>query len=201
MAMWGMESRYYSFDRGGYHFVVMDRNFLRNADGVLVDYHSSNWGPVAAPGRSFSDAVQLAWLEKDLAVAVHPVIVFMHQPVFLSDFFQEIGNADEILRLFDQANLKAERDHKHNRVAVVFMGHDHDDRYGERNGVHYFILNSRGEVSDEDQRSCAAAMISRCRRRVLGGIFLKPVLAAGFLCLALIGNQHYIEIKSFNTAR
>ncbi len=55
MAMWGMETRYYSFDTGEYHFVVMDRNFLRGADGVLVDYNTSNWGPVAAPGRSFTD--------------------------------------------------------------------------------------------------------------------------------------------------
>ena len=27
MRLWGMEKRYYSFDNGGYHFVVMDRNF------------------------------------------------------------------------------------------------------------------------------------------------------------------------------
>jgi 3',5'-cyclic AMP phosphodiesterase CpdA len=151
MAMWGMDARYYSFNRGGYHFVVMDRNFLRGADGVLVDYNTSNWGPVASPGRSFTDAAQLAWLEKDLAAAAGPVIVFMHQPVFLSDFFQEIGNADEILRIFDQANLEAARDKKQNRVVAVFMGHDHDDRYGERNGVHYFILNSATYVYTDGQ--------------------------------------------------
>jgi predicted phosphodiesterase len=151
MKMWGMDARYYSFDRGGYHFVVMDRNFLRGADGVLVDYNTSNWGPVAAPGRSFTDDEQLAWLEKDLAMALHPVIVFMHQPVFLSDFFQEIGNAGDILRIFDKANLNAGRDGKQNRVAAIFMGHDHDDRYGERNGVHYFILNSATYVYTNDQ--------------------------------------------------
>ncbi len=151
MKMWGMDRRYYSFDRGGYHFVVMDRNFLRGADGGLVDYNTSNWGPVASPGRSFTDDAQLAWLVNDLAAAVNPVIVFMHQPVYLSDFFQEIGNADEILRIFDQANLAAARDKKQNRVAAVFMGHDHDDRYGERNGVHYFILNSATYVYTNDQ--------------------------------------------------
>jgi hypothetical protein len=66
----------------------------------------------------------------------------MHQPVFLSDFFTEIGNADEILKIFDEANFAANTARKPSRVAAVFMGHDHDDRYGERNGVHYFLINS-----------------------------------------------------------
>jgi 3',5'-cyclic AMP phosphodiesterase CpdA len=141
MALWGMEKRYYSFDRGGFHFVVMDRNFFLSDNGSLVDYASSNW-PRASQKRSFSDKEQLDWLRKDLAGAVYPVIVFMHQPVFLSDFFTELGNADEILKIFDEANFAADTANKPSRVAAVFMGHDHDDRYGERNGVHYFLINS-----------------------------------------------------------
>lgn len=136
MRLWGMERPYYSWDRGGYHFVVMDRNFLKTADGSLVDYARDNWGPLPSPQRSFTDATQLAWLRKDLAAATGPIILFMHQPVWLSDFFNEIGNAADILAIFDEANLAGAR------VAAVFMGHDHDDRYGERNGVHYFLLNS-----------------------------------------------------------
>ncbi len=142
MKLWGMERPYYSFDQGGYHFVVMDRNFLKKDDGSLVDYASSNWTHGGALSRSFSDAAQLEWLRKDLAGTDKPVIVFMHQPVFLSDFSKEIGNADEILAIFDQANYAASKAGGAPRVAAVFMGHDHDDRYGERNGVHYFMLNS-----------------------------------------------------------
>jgi len=66
----------------------------------------------------------------------------MHQPVFLSDFFDEIGNANEILTVFDNANYKAKQAGRNAAVTAVFMGHDHDDRYGERNGVHYFLINS-----------------------------------------------------------
>jgi predicted phosphodiesterase len=142
MKLWGMEKTYYSFDQGGYHFIIMDRNFLRREDKTLEDYNNSNWGPLPAPMRSFTDQLQLEWLRQDLAAAKFPVIVFMHQPVFLSDFFQEIGNADEILAIFDDANLAAKQAGKNTRVSAVFMGHDHDDRYGERNGVHYFLLNS-----------------------------------------------------------
>ncbi len=142
MQLWGMEKRYYSFDYNGYHYVIMDRNFLKKDDGTLVDYDSSNWSPLPSPKRSFTDKEQLDWLKLDLANAVYPVIVFMHQPVFVSDFFDELGNANEILELFDEANYNATKQNKQSKVAAVFMGHDHDDRYGQRNGVHYFIINS-----------------------------------------------------------
>ncbi len=167
MGLWGMKSPYYSFDKGGYHFIVMDRNFLKQPDGGLVDYAHSNWGPVASPGRSFTDQAQLEWLKKDLAEASNPSIIFMHQPVFLSDFFDEIGNAGEILAIFDEANFNASNTTpgtrtppgartpppslKGSAVAAVFMGHDHDDRYGERNGVHYFLLNSASYVYTAEQ--------------------------------------------------
>lgn len=146
MKFWDMPKRYYSFDQGGYHFVVMDRNFLKKDDGTLVDYNTSNWGPLPAPKRSFTDKEQLNWLKEDLAAAKFPVVVLMHQPVFLSDYFDEIGNADEILKIFDQANFNAKKRGRIAKVTAVFMGHDHDDRYGERNGVHYFIVNSASYV-------------------------------------------------------
>lgn len=146
MELWGMERPYHSFDFGGYHYVVMDRNFLRNKDGLLVDYNNSNWGPFSAPFRSFTDQPQLAWLKKDLADNDNPVIIFMHQPVFLSDFFDELGNANEILAIFDEVNYTAKKDGKNSSIAAVFMGHDHDDRYAERNGVHYFLVNSASYV-------------------------------------------------------
>lgn len=146
MQFWGMERPYYSYDYGGYHFVVIDRNFLRTKEGVLLDYDTGNWSPLSSPFRSFTDQPQLEWLKKDLTANEKPVIVFMHQPVFLSDFFNEIGNANEILSIFDEINYKANKDGKNSSVAAVFMGHDHDDRYGERNGVHYFLINSASYV-------------------------------------------------------
>ena len=142
MQVWGMPSAYYSFDQGGFHFVVLDRNYLRNSDGSLTGYAKSNWSSLPSPQHSFTDAAQLDWLRKDLAGADKPVVVFMHQPVFLSDFFHELGNANEILAVFDHANYAAAKSSGNGRVSAVFMGHDHDDRYAERNGVHYFLLNS-----------------------------------------------------------
>ncbi|MBV7529592.1 metallophosphoesterase [Chitinophaga sp. sic0106] len=148
MRLWEMEKPYYSFDTGGYHFVVMDRNFLQK-DGTLVDYNNSNWSPYGPTFRSFTDAAQLTWLQQDLAGTTLPVIVFMHQPVFLSDWFTELGNANEILTIFDTHNFNARQSGANNSIAAVFMGHDHDDRHAERNGVHYFIMNSASYVYTE----------------------------------------------------
>ncbi|SEJ00847.1 3',5'-cyclic AMP phosphodiesterase CpdA [Dyadobacter sp. SG02] len=142
MEFWGMPKRYYSFDQGGFHFVIMDRNFLKEDDGRLTHYDTSNWGKLPSPKRSFTDQEQLDWLRTDLLQARFPVVVFMHQPVYLTDFYDEIGNADEILKIFDEVNFKASQSGSAAKVVTVFMGHDHDDRYGQRNGVHYFIVNS-----------------------------------------------------------
>lgn len=142
MKLWGMEKPYYSFDNGGYHFVVMDRNFLRKEDNSLLDYNNSNWSPYTSTFRSFTEPAQLEWLKKDLSANKKPVIVFMHQPVFLSDYYDELGNAGEILDIFDDINFTADQDKSNGKVVAVFMGHDHDDRYGVRNNVHYFIINS-----------------------------------------------------------
>ena len=142
MQLWGMERPYYSFDRGGYHFVVMDRNFIKRDDGTYADYAKGNWYHAPSPQISFSDPAQLAWLRQDLAATAKPVVVFMHQPVFISDSFTGISNAKDILAIFDEANFAATQAGTGPRVAAVFMGHDHDDRYGERNGVHYFMINS-----------------------------------------------------------
>lgn len=146
MALWGMEKRYYSFDMGGFHFVIMDRNYLRGKDGALAPYNTSNWGPLPSEQRSFTDPEQLEWLAQDLAAAKAPVVVFMHQPVFLSEWTTELGNAADILTIFDQHNYAAERSGSNAKVCAVFMGHDHDDRYGERNSVHYFMMNSASYI-------------------------------------------------------
>ena len=47
MALWGMPKRYYSFDEGGFHFVVLDRNLWKKDDGTLVDYDNSDWPSVS----------------------------------------------------------------------------------------------------------------------------------------------------------
>jgi len=62
---------YYSFDRGGLHFVVLDPNFRADGDAYnRGDYH---WADANIP------AAQIDWLKQDLEAAQKPTIVFLHQ--------------------------------------------------------------------------------------------------------------------------
>lgn len=62
----GLSGRYRSFDRAGWHFVILDSIYPRDQDF-----------------RSLIDEEQFAWLESDLAANTHvPALVMSHVPLF-----------------------------------------------------------------------------------------------------------------------
>ncbi len=105
----GMRSRYYSFDRGGWHFVVLD--YMR----------------VSEPGKFSAeiDPEQLAWLGEDLGKnSTRPALVVTHAPVvsaveLFSDrakrtedalsvpFGRVISNAPELVATAKKGNVRA----------------------------------------------------------------------------------------------
>lgn len=105
----GMKDRYYSFDRGGWHFVVLD--YLR----------------VSEPGKFTAeiDSEQMAWLREDLGKnKERPALVVTHAPVvsaveLFSDrakrteealavpFGRVISNAPELVETAKQGNVRA----------------------------------------------------------------------------------------------
>jgi hypothetical protein len=142
MKLWGMPAPYYSFDRGGFHFVVLDRNNFRK-DNAIVAYNKGNWGYRKTPADlNCCDEAQLTWLADDLKKTDKPTVVWAHQPLIATDNPGDIGNGNEILDLFDAANFAAVQATGRPKVVAAFFGHDHNDLYGERNGVHYVLLNS-----------------------------------------------------------
>jgi 3',5'-cyclic-AMP phosphodiesterase len=70
----GLERGYYSFDRAGWHFVVLDS----------MQYHANNWGFVG-----LLDEPQFQWLEQDLVAtpAATPVCVLSHMPILSAAAF------------------------------------------------------------------------------------------------------------------
>jgi calcineurin-like phosphoesterase family protein len=77
VAFWSMPARYNSFNVGGYHFVVLDRNNLKAPDGY-VPYARANFY-VDAPMRGHADPEQIEWLRDDLRSTSLPTVVFVHQ--------------------------------------------------------------------------------------------------------------------------
>jgi 3',5'-cyclic AMP phosphodiesterase CpdA len=119
---WGLERRYYSFDHGGWHFVVLDGNEKK---------------PVKpAPGYPrYIGAEQLAWLEEDLRKTSAPTLTFSHQS--LADP-EGLENGAAVRQVLERANKEAGWP----KVGASLSGHHHIDFACEINGVHYVQVNS-----------------------------------------------------------
>jgi 3',5'-cyclic AMP phosphodiesterase CpdA len=109
--------RWYSLDRSGIHFIVLDSNH-----GIPIG----------------SD--QYEWLEDDLESIGddidYTIVIFHHPPYSSGPHWREgesMGLRDSIVPLFDQHG-----------VDVVFNGHDHAYEKLKRNGIYYIVAGGGG---------------------------------------------------------
>jgi len=127
---------YYSFDKGGIHFVVLDACFTSEGN----DYDHSNFVWTDA---NISPA-ELDWLEKNLSKASYPAVGFIHQRLDgKGDHF--VVNADEVRSVLEGSG----------KVLAVFQGHDHRGDYRQIEGIHYYTLKATIEGSGEENNSYA----------------------------------------------
>ncbi len=131
---WGMPARYYSFDFGPYHVVVLDRNNLKTDEGY-TPYSEANFY-VDASLRGYADDAQLAWLRDDLAKSALPIVVFVHQGLGLPTSMPEASSAIEAVLEEHNSNVSD------SKVVACFCGHHHIDRHTRKNGIHYLWINS-----------------------------------------------------------
>ena len=122
------EKSYYSFDRDGFHFVVLDSCF--RSDGQPYGRKNSEWTDTNIP------AAELEWLEGDLKVNDKPVIVFAHQRLDVSNNHGVKNNAD-VRTIFESSS----------KVLAVFQGHSHQNDLTEIGGIHYCTLVAMVEGS------------------------------------------------------
>lgn len=123
MEFYGMESPYYSFDRGGFHFVVLDCN--NKPEG-----HTSGY-------PAYVSQEQLEWFESDLARTEYPTLVFSHQSLTEACGGQVV-NSENVQAVVDRARW----DSGGNKVIACINGHTHLDYASHAGGVHYLSLNS-----------------------------------------------------------
>lgn len=122
------EKSYYSFDRGGIHFVVLDSCF--RSDGEPYGRKNFKWTDANIP------AAELEWLEADLQASKKPVIVFAHQRLDVNNNHGVNNNADVRNVLEAPGN-----------VTAVFQGHSHKNDLKDINGIHYCTLVAMVEGS------------------------------------------------------
>ena len=136
MKMWSMDKNYYSFDRGNFHFVVLDANFIYR-DGKYYDYDNANFY-IPSEHRAHVNPEQLNWLKQDLKSTNKQTLIFSHQA--FDELWDKSTSPSRFLvrKIIEDANSKA----KFNKVIACFCGHHHLDQHSIIDDVHYFQMNS-----------------------------------------------------------
>lgn len=126
----GVEQKqsYYSFDRGEFHFVVLDACF-RN-DGEPYGRKNSKWNDANIP------AAELEWLRADLRATRKRTVVFAHQRLDVSND-HGVKNCSAVRKIFEESD----------RVLAVFQGHSHQNDLKDIGGIHYCTLVAMVEGS------------------------------------------------------
>jgi alkaline phosphatase len=137
----GQKESYYSFDSGGFHFVVLDGCF--RSDGVPYGRKNSMWDDANVP------AAELDWLRSDLGGTTHPTIVFAHQRLDGTGP-HHVRNAADVRKALEDSG----------RVLAVFQGHSHQNDYKLVGGIHYATLVAMIEGSGEPNNGYAVAEVA-----------------------------------------
>jgi 3',5'-cyclic AMP phosphodiesterase CpdA len=121
VAFYHAKGRYYSFNKNGFHLVVLDANEV-------------NPSPGKAPGYArYIGKEQQEWLAADLKKSRYPSVLFSHQPLNGG-----IENTKEILSLLKDAG----KANPAGRVVACFNGHDHADVARQVDGIWFVQVNS-----------------------------------------------------------
>jgi len=132
VAFMGMPAQHYSFDAGGWHFVVLDGN-----------------DPDVPPRPGYASWIgseQLEWLKADLQETQRPTVLFSHQGLGSS-----LRNGAEVRAALETINHAA----GWTKVVAAFSGHDHLDRHACINGIHYITVNSMSNYWLGEEYACA----------------------------------------------
>ncbi|WP_299468305.1 metallophosphoesterase [uncultured Gimesia sp.] len=126
----GQKDSYYSFDKNGFHFVVLDSCF--KSDGTPYGRRNFKWTDANVPEP------ELQWLQADLKQTAHPTIVFAHQPLDLEDTdAHAVKNSSVVRQVLEESG----------KVAAVFQGHSHRNHYSEIADIHYCTMVAMVEGS------------------------------------------------------
>jgi predicted phosphodiesterase len=121
VAYFKIPAKHYSFDKNGFHFIVLDGN--DKTDPPQTGY------------ARFIGLEQQQWLKKDLSSTELPTIIFSHQSI---EDEGGVENGSEIRRILENANQTSAK----KKVIACFSGHHHIDYVTVINGIYYLQVNS-----------------------------------------------------------
>jgi predicted phosphodiesterase len=144
------EKSYYSFDRGDWHFVVLDACF--RSDGEPYQRKNFEWTDANIPTE------ELAWLEKDLGSTDKKTIVFAHQRLDVNNNHGVKNNA-QVRKIFEASK----------KVQLVLQGHSHQNDIKEIGGIHYCTLVAMIEGSGPENNGYSTMFLHDNGKIVLNG--------------------------------
>lgn len=130
-----MPGRYYSFDKGEFHFIVLDGNNLYDGKEYRPYGHANFY--VDPKMRAFVDPEQMEWLKKDLAQTDKKCVLFSHQSI---DTF--MNNGEDVRRILEAENERC----GYKKVVLAFSGHNHSNYTKVIRGITYIQMNSASYV-------------------------------------------------------
>ena len=137
---YGVKSKpYYSFDIGGFHFVVLDNNnYVIN--GKEYSYSNGNYFDESYRKEKPFPYVfkeQLEWLKLDLSKTKNPTVVFSHYPL---QFFTHYEVSDEV-SANSKAVMKILNDAPYGAYLSIY-GHEHIDDICRTGKFWHYAVNS-----------------------------------------------------------
>jgi len=118
----GSPAKYYSFDKKGFHFIVLDGNDINPSLDKASGY------------PRYIGKEQREWLINDLKSTKNRVVIFSHQSLEA----EGIENRQEIRKIIEDENISA----GFKKIILCFSGHHHTDYATVINGINYIQINS-----------------------------------------------------------
>lgn len=125
------KSSYYSFEAGGFHFVILDACF--RSDGKPYGRKNFQWTDPNIPPE------QVEWLEADLKKTRGQALVFVHQRLDVSNHYG-VKNAAQVRKVLEDSG----------KVLAVFQGHSHKNDLKEINGIPYCVHRAMVEGTGQE---------------------------------------------------
>ena len=152
LAAVGREEKYYSFDLGGYHFVMLDAEYN--------DPGEADYDHVFMRVKCRIPQHELNWLRDDLANTAFPAIVCVHQP-FDAEYDRDAGgppvvNNVQVMHLLSGSDA----------VIAVFQGHTHESSHTEIDGIHYVTFAAMVDHALPTPPSWAAVTLDPSERTI-----------------------------------
>ncbi|MBP5319442.1 MAG: metallophosphoesterase [Kiritimatiellae bacterium] len=120
-----MPDGHYTFDRGGFRFVIADPNYFRNGPDTFIhfDYGNHYRKEIRAAGSTVNwiPPEQMEWLRAVIIGSPLPCVVLSHQSLERGKR-SPVMNRREVRAIFNEANAK-----RPGTVRLVMNGHTHTD--------------------------------------------------------------------------